>query len=150
MMAMTGTTGERSESVTVSAAAVLIEWIGPVAPDKVPWMVAEHLGAMILSSSSVTGPPRASTRPATVTPVLIVMEPRARMVPVKVELAPSVAEPATCQKTLQALALLTNVTELDGAVTRSDLAWKIHTASGSLWASSVSPPARLSGPPPSV
>ena len=89
---------------------------------------------------SVTAPFRASTRPVTVTSVLIVIEASARTVPENVEPRPNVAVPATCQKTLQALAPLTSLTELDGAVTRSELAWKTHAALGSFLPSSVRTP----------
>ena len=53
------------------------------------------------------------------------------------ELDPSVAEPVTCQNTLQAWAPLMSATTLDDAVTRSDVAWKIHTEVGSFWPSRV-------------
>jgi len=45
-------------------------------------------------------------------PVVAVMEVRARMLPRKLELVPSVAELPTCQKTLQAWAPLTMVIRL--------------------------------------
>jgi hypothetical protein len=41
-------------------------------------------------------------------------------------------------------------TELDEAVMRSDVAWKIQTEFGSFWPSSVSVPVRSSVPPPAL
>ena len=52
-----------------------------------------------------------------------------RTVPRSVELECSVAELPTCQKTLQDCAPPVSVTVLDAAVTRSEVAWKIQTAS---------------------
>lgn len=59
-----------------------------------------QVGLMIVSSSNVTVPLRASARPKRVTRLFIVIEVRARMVPTKFESEPSVAELETCQKTL--------------------------------------------------
>lgn len=61
----------------------------------------EHVDLVIVSLIKVTLPFRASARPSTVTPLFIVMDVRARMVPAKLEPDPSVAELVTCQKTLQ-------------------------------------------------
>ena len=72
--------------------------------------------------------------------MLAVIAVNARMVPMKVELTPRVAELPTCQKTLQGWALLMSNTRLSGAVMSVDPAWKIHTALGSPWASRVSVP----------
>ena len=92
---------------------------------------AAQVGLVIVLVSSVTAPFWASTRPSTVAPWLTVMLVRARMVPTKVELVSSVAELPTCQKTLQACAPPVRVIVLELAVTRSDVAWKIQTASAS-------------------
>jgi hypothetical protein len=54
---------------------------------------------MIVSLIRVTVPFRARARPFTVTPLFIVMEVRARMVPTKVEPDPRLAELVTCQNT---------------------------------------------------
>jgi hypothetical protein len=59
-------------------------------------------GAVIVSSSRVTAPLRASARPAMVSPVSTEIEVRARMLPLKAEFVPRVAELPTCQNTLQA------------------------------------------------
>jgi hypothetical protein len=96
--------------------------------------------ALTVLESSVTAPPRASSRPSTVAKVLAVIEVKAMIVPAKVEPTPSVAELPTCQKTLQAWAPLTSRTVLLVAVVRVDPAWKMKTASRSCWASSVNVP----------
>ena len=104
----------------------------------------EQLDAEIVSLINVTAPFRASARPLSVTPVAIVMEVMAMIVPAKVVPDPSVAELVTCQKTLQALAPLTRRTELDEAVTSEEVAWKIQTDVASFWPSSVRVPVRSS------
>ena len=93
--------------------------------------VVEQLGAVIVSSSRVTAPLRASARPATVSPVSTEMDVRARMVPAKAEFVPSVAELPTCQKTLQAWAPSVRMTLLAESVTSVEGAWKMKTAFGS-------------------
>lgn len=77
-----------------------------------------HVGEMKVSVSSVTAPLRASARPRTVTPVVTVIDVRARMFPANIEFVPRVAELPTCQKTLHSWAPLINVTELPDAVVR--------------------------------
>ena len=79
--------------------------VGPV-PDAVGPVPVVQEGTMMVSSSRVTAPLRASARPVMVSPVCTVIEVRARMVPWKVEPVPIVAELPTCQKTLQAWAPL--------------------------------------------
>jgi hypothetical protein len=68
----------------------------------------------------------------------------AKMVPTKVEPEPRVAELPTVQKTLHARLLsagaLMICTVVAEDVMSVDDAWKIHTAFGSPWASSVSVP----------
>jgi hypothetical protein len=84
-----------------------------------------------VSVSNVTAPFRASVLPSTVTPVVTVMEVRARIVPTKEEPVPRVAELLTCQKTLHALAPLISWTELVEDVMRVDGDLKIQTELGS-------------------
>ena len=62
------------------------------------------------------------------------------IVPTKVESVPSVAEPATTQKTLQAWARPWSATWLPTPVVSEaavELMMKMNTPSGSFWASSV-------------
>ena len=102
--------------------------------------VVEHVGDVIVSSSRVTAPLRASTRPAMVSPVVTVIDVRARTVPVKSECVPRVAELPTCQNTLQAWAPLVRMTLLAESVVSVEGAWKMKTAFGSPPASRVSDP----------
>jgi hypothetical protein len=95
---------------------------------------------VITSLISVTAPLRANARPWTVTLSLIEIEVNARMVPIKTEDVPRVAELPICQKTLHACAPLTRFTWLADAVVSMDPTWKMKTALGSPWASSVSGP----------
>jgi len=109
-------------------------------------VAVEQVERVIESLIRVTSPLRASALPFIETPLAIVIDVSARMVPTKVEPEPRVAELVTCQKTLQAWPPLMNVTVLDDAVTRSE-ARKIQTAFGSFWPSSVSVPVRPSVTP---
>ena len=61
---------------------------------------AAQTDRVIESLIKVTSPFRARARPVMETPLAIVIDVRARMVPAKVEPDPSVAELVTCQKTL--------------------------------------------------
>src|SRR5512141_191326 len=79
--------------------------VGPVM--RAAGATVEHVELVMVSSIRVTSPLRASARPSSVTPVAIVIEVRARIVPTKVEPEPRVAELVTCQKTLQAWPPLT-------------------------------------------
>jgi hypothetical protein len=90
--------------------------------------------------SSVTAPFIASARPSIVTPVVAVMEATARMLPLKSEFVPSVAELPISQKTLQGSAALMNAMVLDDAVVSVEPTWKIQIASASPRASSVNVP----------
>jgi hypothetical protein len=101
---------------------------------------ARHTGLVTVFESRVTAPLRASKRPWTVAFVFAVIDVKARMVPMKVEPTPRVAELPTCQKTLQGWAPLMSTTLLLGAVMSVDAAWKMKTAFGSPWASRVSGP----------
>jgi hypothetical protein len=91
-------------------------------------------------SSSVTAPSRASRRPSTSAPVVPVIDVMAKMVPLKVEDVPSVAELPTTQNTLPTWAPLMSTTSLAPAVVSVVPAWKMNTAFSSPWASSVSVP----------
>jgi hypothetical protein len=75
-----------------------------------------------------------------VSPVVAVIDAWARMVPVKVDPVPRVAELPTCQKTLQAWAPLTRSMLLAESVVSVEPAWKMKTAFASPCASSVSEP----------
>jgi hypothetical protein len=99
-----------------------------------------QVGTVILSVSRLTSPLRASMRPATVSPVVTEIDVRARMVPVKAEWVPRVAELPTCQNTLQAWAPLMRRTLLAESVVRLEGAWKMKTALGSPPAFRVSAP----------
>jgi hypothetical protein len=102
-----------------------------------------HTDRVTVLVSSVTAPLRASRRPSIVAPVFAVMDVRARMLPRKVEFVPNVAELPTCQNTLQAWAPLISATLLPEAVIRVEVIWKMNTALGSPWASSVTVPVRF-------
>ena len=109
-----------------------------------------QVGRVIVSLIRVTSPFRASARPLNVTALFMVMDVRAMIVPAKLEPDPSVAELVTCQKTLHGCPPLIKATALEEAVTRSDVAWKIHTEFGSFWPSSVSVPVRSRVTPPAL
>lgn len=104
--------------------------------------VAEHVGVATLLVSKVTAALLASSRPVTCAFVSVVTDVNAKTVPMKVELVPNVAELATCQKMLQALAPLTSFTLLAEAVINVLWLWKMNTAVGSFCASRVSVPVR--------
>src|SRR5665648_472453 len=106
-----------------------------------------HGELVMVFACSVTAPLRASTRPSTVAPVSRPMLVSERIVPRKMEPAPSVAELVTCQKTLHDEAPLIRLTRLPDAVMSVEAAVKIKTAFGSPWASSVSVPVRPNVPP---
>ena len=91
---------------------------------------AAHDCVVMVLLSSVTAPFRASRRPWIVAPVVAVMDVRARTLPTRWELVPSVAELPTCQKTLHAVPPLRTTTELVEAVINVDEALKTNTASG--------------------
>lgn len=134
--------------VTVAVGPTLA--VGTGASVRSRWAPAAHVDRLIESLINVTSPFRASTRPFTVTPLFTVIEVSARMVPAKIELDPRVAELVTCQNTLQGCAPLMKLTVLEEAVTRSDVAWKIHTELGSFWPSRVSVPVSPSVAPPAL
>ncbi len=104
-----------------------------------------QVGVVKVSLSNVTAPLRARARPWTVTPLVTVIEVRARMLPAKTEPVPSVAELPTCQKTLHSWAPLISVTVLPDAVISVESVWKMKTELGSPAPSSTSGPVRRSG-----
>jgi len=61
-----------------------------------------QVALVIVLESRVTAPFCAKTLPSTLTPVVNVADIKAKIFPLKIELAPSVAELPTFQKTLQA------------------------------------------------
>jgi hypothetical protein len=99
-------------------------------------------GLVITFVSRDTCPLRANARPSTFAPVSRVIEVRARMVPLKLDAVPSVAELPTCQNTLQAWAPLIRMMLLAEAVTRVEATWKTNTEPGLPWPSRVSCPLR--------
>jgi hypothetical protein len=83
-------------------------------------MGVAQVGRLTEFTSRVTAPLRERTRPLTDDPVVAVIEVKAKIVPVKLEFVPSVAEDPTCQNTLQAWAPLTKLTELPEAVVSAE------------------------------
>jgi hypothetical protein len=129
--------------VVAPEAAVVV-----VAPDVVVVVVGalrSHVGVLNVSVSSVTAPLRARARPCTVTPVVTLIDVRARIVPTNVDPVPRVAELPTCQNTLHCCAPLINVTVLPDAVMSVESVWKMNTEFGSPAPSRVKLPARVSG-----
>ena len=96
----------------------------PESPEPPP--DAKHVGTVISVLFNVTAPFLARSLPLTVEPPSSVIEVRARMVPVKEVVVPSVAELPTCQKTLQAWAPPVRVIVASVAVVRVEPAWKIQ------------------------
>ena len=111
-----------------------------VAPEAVVVVAAAHTGVVIVLWSSVTAAFRASRRPTMVAPVSAVIADSARTLPIRCEPVPRVAELPTCQNTLQAVLPPSTTTLLFDAVMNVEPAWKMNTAAGSPWVSSVSVP----------
>jgi hypothetical protein len=109
--------------------------------------VTTSTGRVIVFASSVTAPLRARARPFRVTPVVRVMDEKARIVPWKCEPVPSVAELPTTKNTLAACAPLIRVTWLPDAVVSVDGALKMKTALELPRPSSVRVPVRPNDPP---
>jgi hypothetical protein len=103
----------------------------PVTAVTGPGIAAAQAGLVKVSVSNVTAPLRARARPCTVTPVVTVMEVRARMLPAKTEPVPRVAELPICQNTLHACAPLISFTVLPEAVISVESVWKMKTELGS-------------------
>jgi hypothetical protein len=102
---------------------------------------AAHVALVMVLESNVTAPFRARVRPfTTVALVFSVIDVKARMFPLKAVFVPRVAELPTCQKTLHAWVPLMRFTLLADAVVRVDPIWKMKTALGSPWPSSVTVP----------
>src|SRR5882672_8554890 len=102
-------------------------------------------GTVMAFASKATAPCIARSRPPNTVPeVFIVMEVYAKMVPLKTELPPIVAELPTCQKTLPAWAPPLRITWRPTKVTNVDAVWKMKTAFGSPPASSVRSPDEIS------
>jgi hypothetical protein len=99
-----------------------------------------HTALLTMFVSNVTAPDCASTLPSMLAPVVTVMDACAMMVPLKIELVPSVAELPICQKTLHAWAPLMRLTELDEDVVSAVPTWKTNTALVLPWALSVKVP----------
>jgi len=135
VVVLAGTT----EVVVVAGTAVVVVVAGTVVV-VVEGGTTAHAGRLTVLESSVTAPLRASSRPSTNAPVFAVIDVKASTDPTKTEAVPSVAELPTCQKTLQALAPLTNATRLDVAVMSVEADWKMKTAPASPLASSVRAP----------
>lgn len=93
--------------------------------------VTMQVALVIVFESNVTAPLRTNTRPSTVAPVVSVAEVKAKILPLKFELIPSVAELPTCQKTLQACAPFKRFTTLNPAVVSVVADLKINIAFGS-------------------
>jgi hypothetical protein len=86
-----------AESDAVGLAVAVGDAVGALGVGESVGAAAAHVDRVIVSSIRVTSPLRASARPFIVTPLFIVMEVRARIVPAKIEPDPSVAELVTCQ-----------------------------------------------------
>ena len=92
--------------------------------------------AMILDAS-VIAPFSANSLPFTAAPVFSEMDWMARMLPLRTEFAPRVADVPTCQKTLEALAPPARTIWLPAAVVSVVAIWNMKTALGSPLASRV-------------
>lgn len=133
--------------VVVGVAVVaVVEVVVVVEVVEVVVVATKHTGFVMVLASSVTEPLRASKRPFTVALVSAVIEVRARMVPSKEELDPSVAELVTCQKMLHGFAELINTMLLALLVIKVDGIWKIKTAFGFPCPSRVRVPVKLDVP----
>ena len=125
-----------AEGAAVRGAVV----VGPTLVVVVVVDAAAHPWLVMVLVSRVTAPFWASNRPLMVAPVVAVMDSDARTVPIRCEPVPSVAELPTCQNTLQAWPPPSTMTALFDAVMRVDAVWKMNTALGSPWVSSVKVP----------
>jgi len=94
-------------------------------------------GTTMSFESKLTAPPRAKARPSIVAPVVIVIDVRAMMVPLKIESVPRVAELPTCQKMHSARAPLTRMIWVLEPVVSVEPIWKMKDRVGSPSASSV-------------
>jgi hypothetical protein len=99
--------------VVVAPAVVVVEGaavVDVVGADRL------QVGDVMVLSSNVTAPFRASARPSRVAPVFMVIDERARMLPTNDVVVAMVAELPTCQSTLHACTPPDRTTRLPGAV----------------------------------
>src|SRR5690349_6263053 len=104
-------------------------------------MLAYGLGTVTTLDSSETAPVCVNNLPSTTAPVFTEIDIAARMLPLKIEVVPRVAELPTCQKILAALAPPARTTCVPAIVVSVDPIWKIQVAFGSPCASRVTFPA---------
>jgi hypothetical protein len=121
--------------VVVGAVVVVVGAVVVVVLVPVP-----QVGTEMTLSIRVTAPVWAKTRPSTLAPESSDTDASARIVPTKDVVLPSVAELPTCQKTLQAWAPFSRMTDAAEAVVKVDPAWKMNTAFAS------PPPSNVRGP----
>jgi hypothetical protein len=126
--------------VVVVGAVVLVVVVVVVGVAGGVTLGAAHVAIEMVLVSRVTAPFWAMTLPSTEASVVRVMSVSARMLPTKVVEVPRVAELPTVQKTLQACAPFSRITELEDAVVSVEAAWKMNTALGS------PPPSRVRAP----
>jgi hypothetical protein len=122
--------------VVVVGSVVVVVVVGNV----VVVVAGAHVGTVRASAIKVTVPSWARRRPSTTTSDPTVMLVWARIVPSKREVAPSVAELPTCQKTLHAWVPPVSTTWLLAAVVSEEPAWMTKTAFAS------PPPSRMTFP----
>jgi hypothetical protein len=119
-----GTTGSVvSVGIVVSVGTegtVVSVGVGSMVTGGVVGTTGEQSGEVITFVSKVTAPLRAKALPSILAPVVAVMEVRARMLPLKVDAVPNVAELPTCQNTLHAEAPLIRLILLFEAVVKVD------------------------------
>lgn len=130
--ATVGATVAVAEGATVNGGRVggmSTGWVGAVVEVGVGVAVAAQVVLVMVFVSSVTAPFRASARPSIVAPVVRVIDSRARIVPLKADPVPIVAELPICQKMLQDCAPPMRTTLLPDAVVSVEPAWKIQTSS---------------------
>ena len=109
-------------------------------PPPLPLPLEAQLDVVIVLVSRFTAAVCASSLPWIVAAVFAVIVAEAMIVPTKRVPVPSVAEEPTCQKTLHACAPLMSSTVVFEPVISVEPIWKMNTAFGSPWASSVTLP----------
>jgi hypothetical protein len=109
-------------------------------PPPLPVVLEAQLDVVIVFVSRFTAPVLASSRPWIVAAVFAVIVVRAITVPTKLVPVPSVAEDPTSQNTLHACAPLMSETLVLEPVISVEPIWKMNTAAGLPWASSVTLP----------
>lgn len=108
-----GMTGVVVVDSVVMVEVVVVELVVVVA-------IAAHSGTVMALLSKVTAPFLASARPSRLAPLSSVIDVNAKMEPTKLVVVPMVADEPTCQKTLQACAPFSRITELDEPVVNVD------------------------------